>query len=129
MCVHNRRGRYTGSVNLNVDDRRHPTDDAVRFLAHLRVMLGELTDLGTPPPLVVPEAEKVTVGLCGQRRHRDIRPVPDELVGQVRGMAAADALPSWFWWRSSSVTSGWSRRNGSATRSPSARRPPTCPTA
>lgn len=100
VCVHNRRGCYTGSLHLSVDDRHHPTDDAVRFLTHLQVMLGELTDLGTPPPQVVPEAEKVTVSLTGERRPGDVRPVPDELIRQVRRMAAADTLPSWFWWRS-----------------------------
>jgi DNA-binding CsgD family transcriptional regulator len=102
VCMRNRRGQYTGSLHLSVDDRRHPTDEAVTFLTHLQVMLGELTDLGTVPPRTVGEVEKVTVTALGSRRTTTTRPVPDELVRQVRTLAAADALPSWFWWQSNS---------------------------
>jgi DNA-binding CsgD family transcriptional regulator len=104
VCMHNRRGLYTGSLHLSVADRRHPTDDAVRFLAHLQVMLGELTDLGTPAPEVlpdvIPEDNKVTVTPSGCSRRTAVRPVAHALIRQVRAMAAADALPSWFWWQS-----------------------------
>lgn len=100
VCMRNRRGYYTGSMHLSVEDRCQPTDDAVRFLTHLQVMLGELTDLGRPPPPVTHEASKATVTLSGDRLRTEVRPVSDELIRQVRGMAAADALPSWFWWRS-----------------------------
>ncbi|HEX4725759.1 MAG TPA: autoinducer binding domain-containing protein, partial [Pseudonocardiaceae bacterium] len=92
VCVRNRRGFYTGSVHLSVDDRRHPTDDAVRFLTHMQVMLGELTDLGTAPPRVVGESAKVTITASGARRTTAARPVSDELVRQVRMLAAADSL-------------------------------------
>jgi DNA-binding CsgD family transcriptional regulator len=98
VCVHNRRGRYTGSVHLSVDDRRHPTDEAVQFLAHLQVMLGELTDLGSPPPQAVPAANKITITSAG-KWHSATRSVSDELVRQVRTLAAADTLPPWFWWQ------------------------------
>jgi DNA-binding CsgD family transcriptional regulator len=96
VCVRNRRGLYTGSLHLSVDDRRHPTDDAVRFLSHLQVMLGELTDLGSPPPQAVPAANKITITSSG---HHTTHSVSDELVRQVRTLAAADTLPPWFWWQ------------------------------
>jgi DNA-binding CsgD family transcriptional regulator len=99
VCTRNRRGLYTGCLHLSVADRRHPTDDAVRFLVHLQVMLGELTDLGPPAPDVVPECDKVTVTPSGCSRHPEVLPVSDELVREVRAMAAADVLPSWFWWQ------------------------------
>jgi DNA-binding CsgD family transcriptional regulator len=102
VCMRNRRGLYTGSLHVSVADRRHPTDDAVRFLSHLQVMLGELTDLGTPSPDVVPEGNKVIVTPSGYSRRSAIRPVSAELIKQIRAMAAADALPSWFWWQSCS---------------------------
>jgi len=100
VCMRNRRGFYTGSLHLSVDDRRHPTDEAVGFLTHLQVMLGELTDLGTAPPQVVGDTEKITITTAGACRNSAARPVSDELVRQVRTLAAADALPSWFWWQS-----------------------------
>lgn len=99
VCVRNRRGFYTGSLHLSVDDRRHPTDDAVGFLTHLQVMLGELTDLGTAPPKVAASGEKVTITAAGACRPTAARPVSEELVRQIRTMASADALPSWFWWQ------------------------------
>jgi DNA-binding CsgD family transcriptional regulator len=102
VCMRNRRGFYTGSLHLSVEDRKQPTDEAVTFLTHLQVMLGELTDLGAAPPQVIPEGNKVTVTPSGCRRQAAVRPVPDELVRQVRTLAAADALPSWFWWQSAS---------------------------
>jgi DNA-binding CsgD family transcriptional regulator len=98
VCMRNRRGRYTGSLHLSVDDRRHPTDDAVRFLAHLQVMLGELTDLGAPPPPVVSAADRITITSGSWHTTADC-PVSDELVRQVRTLAAADSLPPWFWWQ------------------------------
>jgi DNA-binding CsgD family transcriptional regulator len=99
VCMHNRRGRYTGSLHLSVDDRRHPTDEAVRFLSHLQVMLGELTDLGSPPPQVVSAADKITITSTGGWHRGAACPVSDELVRQVRMLAAADTLPPWFWWQ------------------------------
>jgi len=99
VCMRNRRGFYTGSLHLSVDDRRHPTDDAVGFLTHLQVMLGELTDLGAAPPPMVGESERITITSAGGRRDGSVRPVSDELVKQVRTLAAADALPAWFWWQ------------------------------
>jgi DNA-binding CsgD family transcriptional regulator len=100
VCTRNRRGFYTGSLHLSVDDRKQPTDEAVCFLTHLQVMLGELTDLGAPPPQVIPEGNKITITPSGLSRRTAVRPVSDELVRQVRTLAAADALPSWFWWQS-----------------------------
>jgi DNA-binding CsgD family transcriptional regulator len=101
VCMRNRLGYYTGSLHLSVDDRRHPTDEAVRFLSHLQVMLGELTDLGTAPPRVVQATERVSITQDGCRRGSSAWPVSEELVRQVRTLAAADTLPSWFWWQAS----------------------------
>jgi len=99
VCMRNRRGFYTGSLHLSVDDRSHPTDEAVEFLTHLQVMLGELTDLGTAPPPVVGESYKITITPTGTRRGAAVHPISDELVRQIRTLAAADSLPSWFWWQ------------------------------
>lgn len=100
VCTRNRRGFYTGSLHLSVTDRRYPTDSARQFLGHLRTMLGELTDLGSAPPAMVRPAERtVVLTPSGCRPSGMVRPLPEELVRQVRTLAAADALPSWFWWR------------------------------
>jgi DNA-binding CsgD family transcriptional regulator len=100
VCLHNRRGFYTGSLHLSVDDRRHPTDTAVRFLSHLRVMLGELTDLGLCPPEVLPAEQTVVLTPSGYRKPDAVPPLSEQLAREIRGLAAADALSSWFWWRS-----------------------------
>lgn len=100
VCLRNRRGFYTGSVHLSVDDRRHPTDPAVRFLGYLRTMLGELTDLGSSPPEVTPVEQTVLLTPSGCRRSPAVPPLPEQLIREVRAMAAVDVLPSWFWWRS-----------------------------
>jgi DNA-binding CsgD family transcriptional regulator len=100
VCLRNRRGFYTGSLHLNTDDRRHPTDSAVRFLGYLTTMLGELTDLGSSPPEVTPVEQTVLLTPSGCRRSGVVPPLPEQLVREVRALAAADALPSWFWWRS-----------------------------
>jgi DNA-binding CsgD family transcriptional regulator len=99
VCMRNRRGLYTGSLHLSVTDRRHPTDAAVNFLTHLQVMLGELTDLGSPPPQVVSAANKITITSTGGWHSSAACPVSDELVRQIRMLAAADNLPPWFWWQ------------------------------
>ena len=100
VCLRNRRGFYTGSVHLSVDDRRHPTDSAVRFLGYLRTMLGELTDLGISPPEVTPVEQTVLLTASGSRRAPAVPPLPEQLIREVRAMAATDTLPCWFWWRS-----------------------------
>jgi DNA-binding CsgD family transcriptional regulator len=102
VCMRNRRGYYTGSMHLSVDDRRHPTDEAMRVLRHLRVMLGELTDLGAPPPPApaTAAAERVTIAPTGRPGANLVPHVSDSLVRQVRVLAAANRLPPWFWWRS-----------------------------
>jgi DNA-binding CsgD family transcriptional regulator len=99
VCMRNRRGFYTGSLHLSVTDRRHPTDAAVNFLTHLQVMLGELTDLGSPPPQAVSAANKITITSTGSWHSSASCPVSDELVRQIRTLAASDTLPSWFWWQ------------------------------
>jgi DNA-binding CsgD family transcriptional regulator len=101
VCMRNRRGGYTGSLHLSVDDRRHPTDEAVEFLAHLPVMLGELTDLDTGPLPVVDESDKIVITATGNHRGIAIHPISAELVRHIRTLAAAAALPSWFWWQAS----------------------------
>ncbi|HEX3791505.1 MAG TPA: LuxR C-terminal-related transcriptional regulator [Pseudonocardiaceae bacterium] len=101
VCMRDRRGFYTGSLHLSVDDRRHPTDTAVKFLGHLRVMLGELTNLGTTPPAAPPAERTIVITPSGCRRSGTVNPLPEPIIRQVRSLAAADALPSWFWWRSS----------------------------
>ena len=101
VCLRNRRGFYTGSLHLSVDDRRHPTDTAVRFLGHLRTMLGELTDLGgASPPEVLPAERTAVLTPTGCRRPGYLPPLPEQLVREVRALASADRLPAWFWWRS-----------------------------
>jgi DNA-binding CsgD family transcriptional regulator len=90
VCLHNRTGRYTGSLHVSVDDRRHPTDEDLVLFGYLRRMLGELTDLGpaAPPVVIRPGMAELS------------SPPSVDLVRQVRALAARSALPPWFFWRS-----------------------------
>lgn len=101
VCARNRRGVYTGSLHLSVEDKDKPTDEAVRFLDYLSTMLGELTDLGLPPPPVVAGGSTIVVTPTGARARSAARCVPDDLVRLIRALVASNSVPTWFWWRSS----------------------------
>ncbi|HWE91898.1 MAG TPA: LuxR C-terminal-related transcriptional regulator [Pseudonocardiaceae bacterium] len=89
VCLHNRGGRYTGSLHVSVDDHRRPTDEDLELLVYLRRMLGTLADLGPAPPPMVTGTGPASLS-----------PPSAELVRHVRALAARSALPPWFFWRS-----------------------------
>ncbi|MBB5159683.1 helix-turn-helix transcriptional regulator [Saccharopolyspora phatthalungensis] len=73
-CLYTPDGRYTGSMHVSTDSRRHPSDSAAHALVIMQQMLAGVTDILRPPTwlasslgteeggaIVTPEARVVTL--------------------------------------------------------------------